>query len=85
VKIGDRVRTRITRTEDYAMGCAAMLTDQVGVIKEIKSDKDPLFTYAFSDKPHALVGFDPPLPSTWTSGSPISGFWFPFDELEVIP
>lgn len=73
VHVHDRVQVAILNDRDYAFRCAQALNGMTGVVERYDANGDL-----------AMVRFDKPAPTWWTHQTPVTGFWFPVHDLQVI-
>lgn len=77
---GDRARVDLTSTrEQWNQGAADVLHGAVGIVERVVQDHG-----IAPPRPAALVKFDPPLPKTWSNGSPVVAHWFDLPELHEV-
>lgn len=78
--IGTKVRIKDLDVDTWNAAARVGLSGQTGTIERVKLD------YGFDSRPHALVGFDPPLPAfdSFGGGQPVTGFWIDLKDLEVV-
>jgi len=76
-----RVRVAIKDVDHYAKWCGETLQGAVGRVARVK-ENSCCGTHGWG--PAWLVEFDTPIPSWWEGGEPVTAFWFPPDDLEVL-
>ena len=80
-EVGEMVTISIPDPESWNLGAYNVLDGKRGKVFEILL-AERMTGHPFK-VPRVLVEFDPPLPPTWSNGSPISAHWF--DATEVGP
>ena len=76
MKIGDRVKVKITNAAEWNRYAMEILNGQIGTVHAIRPLKG-------NTHDSVLVEFVPSLPPYFAAGSRISGHWFDLEEVEI--
>lgn len=77
-----KLRVAIRHPKEWTAGAVKVLDGQVGTVDVVKTTHDSGNTRRTLHTPLYLMTFDPPLPSIWQWGSPVTAYWFEETELQ---